>query len=227
VTGVLDFLPLGELQIALNEIAPRQAAAFRRLGFVVSEQWRSTLQMRMADIRRGREGFSFAGNSMVEAEQGDGDGSAFFAPAPEKRWGTWVDGAGVFGNVENSPVLNRGSISGGAFTTGVDYALADNLFLGLYTGYAGVKSEPASGTALDSDSARFGLYGSYGLGGFYVSGLVGGSSQNYDWRRNIVVPGLAVRNATANPEGDTFETLLETGYETRLGAFNVGGYGTA
>jgi len=225
VTNTLDFLPVAELQIALESLAPREVAAFRGLAFATANQLASVLQIRMADARRGHRGFSLSGVDMIGAEQGGGSGSAFFAPDPENRWGTWVDGAGIFGNVESNPVLNRGGITGGAMTIGLDYALADNAFLGLYTGYVGVESRPGQGSQIESTGARLGLYGSYGLGGFYVSGLIGGSWQDYDWDRPILIPTLAPRFATANPDGATFQSLLETGYEHRIGNLVAGGFG--
>ena len=51
-------------------------------------------------------------------------------------------------------------------TAGVDYQVLHDLFIGIYGGYAGTRADFKSDARVDVNSARFGLYTTFSLGGF-------------------------------------------------------------
>lgn len=223
VRPILDALSADELRISLANLEPLQNTLFSQIAFDQSRAWMSQMNVRLDLARQGHRGFSATGMQILQMEQGGGQGSAWLAPVEENRWGVWVDASGVFGQSSNLGFLRQGDFTTGTFTLGADYALADNAFLGLYTGYVGSWSSLPGGARLNANGGRIGAYGSYGLGGFSINGLVGGLFNEYDWTRAILLPGLS-RLGIADPSGTVFEAMGNIAYDWQWGGLNLGAF---
>jgi outer membrane autotransporter protein len=145
-------------------------------------------------------------------------------PTKETKWGTFVDGNGVFANAASTgSVQNYRSQSGGV-TTGASYSWNNNLTTGVYAGYQGLQAEYDSGRTIDN-AVRFGVFGTYDVGDFYFNGLVGGAYHNYTVNRYINFGGLN-RTATGRPGAGEFDLALGTGYDFDIGNFSWGPFTT-
>jgi len=223
VRPILDALTPDELRISLANLEPLQNTLFSQIAFDQSRAWMSQMNVRLDLARQGHRGFSATGMQILQMEQGGGQGSAWLAPVEENRWGVWADASGVFSQSANLGFLRQGDFSTGTFTLGADYALADNAFIGLYTGYVGSWSSLPGGARLNANGGRVGAYGSYGLGGWSINGLVGGLFNEYDWSRTILLPGLS-RLAIAEPSGTVFEAMGNIAYDWQWGGLNLGAF---
>ena len=66
------------------------------------------------------------------------------------------------------------------------------------------------------NSARFGLYSTFSLGGFYVNAMAGGGYNAYDIHRHVAFTGLN-RTAHSSPDGWEIDTLVGAGYDWNFG----------
>lgn len=210
VRPVLDSLPADWLRAAFEASMPAQSVAFADSVFARSRTFLPQMQTRLADIREGARGFQASG--MQITQQGASDMKDVLAPAPENKWGVWVDGSGVFNQIASFENLGRGQGTSAAATVGVDYRLSDNFTIGFYTGYVGTWTNFGGGSEIDSNGTRFGLYSTYKNGGFYLNNVVGGEWNSYDWERRINFPGIS-RTASADTNGTVFETMFGGGYD--------------
>lgn len=204
VRPVLDASAPEELRLAFNAILPSQAIAFSESVFARSRSWLPQMAARLADLRSRNTPLNYT-------ERGAADMKDVIAPEPD-RWGFWMDAAGLFNQTASFDNLGRGDGSSAAGTAGADYRFSDNLTMGFYTGYIGSWNEYDGTSRVDSNGSRFGIYSTWQNGGFYLNNVVGGEWNSYDWKRQIVFPGLN-RTATADADGTVFETMFGGGYD--------------
>jgi len=115
-------------------------------------------------------------------------------------------------------------------TAGVDYRFSDRFFLGGAAGYLDTGVDLAAGGGkLDVRGTSLALYGSYYLAHFYVDGVLGYGTQEYDTVRNVDLPrpfqGRERFVAAASPDGDQLSWSLGAGYDADHGAWSLGGFG--
>lgn len=144
------------------------------------------------------------------------------APAPENKWGVWVDGSGVFNQIADFSNLGSGQGTSATATVGVDYRLSGSFTAGFYTGYVGSWTNFNDGSEVDSNGSRFGIYSTYQNGGFYLNNVIGGEWNAYDWDRHVSFPGIS-RRARADTTGTVFETMFGGGYDWEINSnFQLG-----
>ncbi len=105
----------------------------------------------------------------------------------------------------------------GGFTLGVDYKFTPNLAVGINAGYAHTGVDLENGGRSTIDGGKFGLYGTYFTGGFYVDTAVTGGYNSYSNRRS----GLQ-GDARGDTDGGELDVLFGTGYDWHVGALSIG-----
>ena len=90
--------------------------------------------------------------------------------------------------------------------------------MGIYTGYQGSEANLASGSETEADSAKFGVYGTHGLGqGTWLTGAVGGGVHAYDTTRRVL--GTDVEGDT---DGREISAQFGLGHDFQAGRWTFG-----
>ena len=228
VSAALDTLAISQYPAAFEQLMPSQYASLPSMVFNVANALNSSLFQRMWAVRSSGRGFSSSGMNLapMQGEMGGTDDMGVFAinPSKETRWGTFVDGNGVFANASSTgSVQNYRSQSGGV-STGAAYSWNEALATGVYVGYQGLQAEYDSGRTIDN-AVRFGVFGTYEVEDFYFNALVGGAYHGYTVSRNIDF-GELDRTATGRPGAGEFNLALGTGYDFQAGDLTFGPFTT-
>lgn len=182
------------------------------------------------------------GKSVMDAK----DGKDIINKETGKNWSVWVQGNGVFARVVNVSQVPNYHFNSGGVLVGADYRfggdvttssiqrtdgknvvkgtksfLGSSLIVGLYGGYQGTDAIYGNGGRATINSALFGGYASYSNGGFYSDLTVGGAYNGYSVRRPINFSTVD-RTARSRPDGGTFSTYLDAGYDWQIGPFTLG-----
>lgn len=137
--------------------------------------------------------------------------------ANEKLWNGWSVGYGLGGSAQGSGGVSGASYGVGGFVAGVDRWIDDSTLVGVFGGYLGSSFSTGTPSARVQDNAgQGGLYAQRRGDVFYVSGLIGGQSDQYTSHRNI---NFAAINRTAVGNYDGWQGF---GY-SELGANLTGG----
>jgi fibronectin-binding autotransporter adhesin len=228
VSAALDTLAISQYPAAFEQMMPSQYASLPSMAFNTANALNSSLFQRMWAVRVNGGGFSSSGLDLapMPAEMGGTDDMGVFAinPSKETRWGTFVDGNGVFANAASTgSVQNYRSQSGGVMV-GASYRWNGNLSTGVYAGYQGLQAEYDSGRTIDN-AVRFGVFGTYDIEDFYFNALVGGAYHGYTVNRYINFGGID-RTATGRPGAGEFDLALGTGYDFKAGDLVFGPFTT-
>lgn len=185
------------LQDTLNAISGKQSIAQQRTGVQFSGTQFTNIAARLAQLRQGAGGVSFAGldlglptaNGVGEflAMLGDltglhglsslkrlvgggaGDDSSAVTPS---RWGFFVNGSLRRGSQDASIYETGFDFRSSGITAGLDYRLRDDLVLGLAYGHSSGNTMFTDGTGrLDSRGNSVSVYGSYYRDALYVDAI--------------------------------------------------------
>ncbi|MGN6772489.1 MAG: autotransporter outer membrane beta-barrel domain-containing protein, partial [Rhizobiaceae bacterium] len=134
------------------------------------------------------------------------------APADTGRLAAWGSVFGSWGSTDgdgNAAGLDR---STGGFFTGIDGLVADNVRLGIMTGYShssfDVDGRASSGS---SDSYHLGLYGGTEMGALGLRSGLAYSWHDISTARSVAFPGFA-DSLSADYNAGTFQAFGEAGY---------------
>ncbi len=228
VSAALDTLTAAQYPAAFEQTLPNAYASLPNMAFNTANALNSGMFQRLWVIRINGKGFSAGGMNLapMQAEMGGTDDMGAFAinPSKDTKWGTFVDGNGVFANGGDVNYLQNYRSQSGGVSTGASYAWNDNLSTGVYVGYQGLQAEYDNGRTIDN-AVRFGVFGTYDLDDFYFNALVGGAYHGYTVNRNINFGGLN-RTATGRPGAGEFNLALGTGYDFDIGDFSWGPFTT-
>jgi outer membrane autotransporter protein len=209
---------------ALDQFSPLAVPSFSTIAFTLETAQSAQLEQRLAAIRAGsqyelnQQPVVPEGKGIASASAEDQGGKAAYNPpkmvelAHGDRWGAFVTGSGTFAGVDRATDLLSYNFNTGGVTAGVDYRITDDFTLGLYGGYAHTRADFDQNNRLDVDGGKWGLYGTWRKGGFYVDGIVGGGYNSYDLRRGI---DFVARTARSNPESWEIDALGGIGYDWR------------
>ncbi len=224
VADALDYLSDIEYPAAFEQLMPTPYASLPTMAFNTANALNSGMFQRLWMTRINGRGFSSSGISMdpLRGEMGGVDDMAAFAISPSKdtKWGTFVDGNGIFANGGDVAYLQNYRSQSGGVTAGASYKWNDNLATGVYAGYQGLQAEYSNGRTIDN-AVRFGVFGTYDIDNFYINALVGGAYHGYTVNRYINFGGLD-RTATGRPGAGEFDLALNTGYDFKAGDFAFG-----
>jgi outer membrane autotransporter protein len=228
VSIALDLQSAGQYPAAFNAIAP---TFYESLATITIEQANAQNQMfaqRLGSMRLGARGFQAIGIESPLVNDKDGgnvmdakDGKNILRPAPDNKWGVWVQGNGIFAKVTNVSQVPNYRFQSGGFLTGVDYQWSKHFTTGVFGGYQGTYSKYANGGVTTINTALFGGYATYQNGGFYSDAILTGGYSNYNTRRPIAFSTID-RTATAKPDGGQLSSYLNFGYDWKAGNFTFG-----
>jgi len=221
---ILNSLDASELPGAFDAIAPEELGAMSTFGFANTRNVFTMLGNRVNEIQNGLQ-YSANGLTLMDDSKAFREslfagttlipGSQLYAPkVDDKRLGFFVSGQGTFGDVDGDGNADDYDFSTGGLLVGSDYRLTENVAVGVYAGYQGTQSNTQTGSEIKSDSAKFGLYGTYFSGqGSWLSANIGGGLQDYDSERTSV-GGKAVGSTS----GTEINGQLTYGYDFKAGA---------
>jgi outer membrane autotransporter protein len=189
------------------------------------------LEGRMDDVRIGSTGFSSnvqLNNATAADQKSVTDGKTIknpvepvLQPAPENRWGIWLNGFGDFVSVDSDSNARGYRFTTGGLDLGADYRILSNLALGVMGDYAHTWTDLRPGS-ISVNSGRGGLYATYFNGGaqggtFYLNGGVYGGYNTYDSSRRTLGG-----NATGSTDGEEWSAFVSGGYNFRWGHLIAG-----
>lgn len=138
----------------------------------------------------------------------------------DTTWNAWMQGSGMFSQGGLSLVPDE-DFESGTFLVGADYALSDQVAVGLFAGYQEGWTDYADGGETDMDSVKFGAYLTYDKDGLYANAIIGGGSVDFNVKRPIQWAALN-RTTRSNPDAMEFFTLLGGGYDYQARGFTFG-----
>ena len=206
VLNVIDFLPTGgAVGSALQQISPEKAQALSDLSTTAVAAETQSLSHRMTNLRYGIDDMGGAG----------GAGSYIL-----NGWSLFVDPS-LFAGTRSTTMDRTGyDFTGEGFTMGMDRKVADNLLVGLATGYTHASASfSGSGGSADLGLVPISLYAAYMPRSFYIFGTTGYALNLYDLNRQISFssPGGSVsRVASSSPVGNLFNFYGEAGYDVKF-----------
>ncbi len=233
VLDAVDKLPSNSaVQDAYKQISPEKAGALTTLGFAGATFQMRNLACRTTNLRFRSEKFNRSGGlSGLDLNYSGQQGvmlayNGAFAPglisaknefkAPESRWGLFADGGAAFGSQKSTVNQTGYDFTLGGFSAGGDCRVADNLLLGLATGYshtaAGFRD---SGGSVNVNTWPLDAYAAYFANSLYAYGSLGYALNLFDLERGVNFGGLS-RTAQSSTTGHQFNAYGETGYDIRL-----------
>lgn len=231
VSLALDELTASQYPAAFEVIMPTLYQSLSTIAFNLANAQNNELIQRLWSLRIAGAGFTMNGfgDNMPLLQEAQGDKETkddILIPGPDKHWGIFVDGNGIFAQANSGNMLPSYNSESGGVATGLSYQWNEHFSSGLYSGYEGSYTKysgTAPGTLVDN-AVRFGLFGTYGEPdgkGFYLNGLVGGAYNNYNMQRNISF-GTINRTATGTPGAGELDTMLASGYDFKRNNWTFG-----
>ena len=234
----------GAIDTALDQIRNEETLV---AGDVVMQQDRASggnILGRLDAVRGGqRRGLSFnqftlqiddntLSGSLVDAtiekassDELNPDGDKFDLP-----WGAFVAGTVSVATQKSSDREAGFDLSGLMLTAGVDYAVDDNILLGLAVSFGQSITDIGSTDELVTRSGQVAGYGSFEIAdGLFIDGYGGLAFNGFDMSRGIAFTtgGASVeRTADSAFDGQTMSAALRLKYDTDIGSANLSTYGT-
>jgi len=218
----------GDYQNAFDQMMPSLYASLPTMAFNQANALNTSMFQRMWMQRLNGQGFSSSGMEQAPIQ----DGKQFVSKNPvaeevpveqaeDRNWGIFADGNGIFATANSGAALQDYKSQSGGVSAGASYRWNENLATGVYVGYQGLQAQYDNGSRLTDNAVRFGGFGTYGVGGFYANGLIGGAYHTYDADRNIEF-GSIDRTARGDTGAGEFDLALSTGYDIKAGHFTLG-----
>ena len=206
---VLGQANLSQLIKDVELIDPGQLAALSNIGSALANETLLSLEQRFIAIQ----------NSGVGGPAGpDGKGGKEIPPpAAGNRWGSFITGSGDFERVDDTSASRGFNMDAGGVTFGIDYRFTDHLVAGLFGSYTNTGIDIANAGRINVNTGKWGLYGTYFDGGFYVNSALEGGYSSYDNHRNALGG-----TARSDADGGDFSALFAPGYNWMMGGLTFG-----
>ncbi len=251
VSLALDLQTANQYGSAFDQIAPGFYQTLTDTVIEQTTAQNQMLAQRLSAVRLGTKGFNLIGldqaaltvdrngKNVMDAK----DEKDIINPGTDTDWSVFVQGNGIFSRVTNVSQVPNYNYNSGGFIVGIDYTFGEKgttstiqdgkavvtkatsqgstLTVGLYTGYQGTFAKYANGGDMTINSALFGGYASYTNGGFYSDAIIGGAYNGYRVNRSINFSTVD-RTARSTPDGGSFTTYLDAGYDWKVGEFTFG-----
>jgi outer membrane autotransporter protein len=238
VLTTLDSLPdSGSVRNAYQQISPDKAAALPNLAFAGANLQKRVLSQRITNLRfSGQEAavleglpgsFNFNGSraeGMMLAYNSASlsglitGGKRSDPPAPESRWGLYLDPALILGSQQSSGNQTGFNFAIAGFNAGADYRVRDDLLVGLATGYTHTGATfRGSGGTVQASTWPLTAYAAYLPRPFYAYGSLGYALNLFNLERDLSFGGLN-RTARSSTTGNQFNGYGEAGYDLKLKA---------
>ena len=222
---------------AYNEISHAKYAVLPAMTMPVTRLQFQSLHNRLARMRREAEAGKeevFAGGGLLRNVSLNYDNSsnmllaavnltASDAGTPpvgknaRKRLSIYLEPAANWGALSPTAEIADYRYRNFGFTLGAEYRPAENLLIGVNTGYSKTLADFGSnGGTLNADIIPFNAYGAFFARGFYANAALGYTNSGYDMERHVVF-GNVNRTARGRTSGNQFQTGVETGYDAQIG----------
>lgn len=153
-----------------------------------------------------------------------------FAKKVDLPWGVFVAGTMSVATQDNSEREAGFDMGGVMLTAGIDYALNDDVLLGLAISGGQSFSEMGGGSQLAMQSLQASLYGSFNIvDGLFIDGYGGVAANFFDMQRAISFASngkLIDRTAAGVFEGESISAALRLKYQKEIGEALLSTYGT-
>lgn len=229
VVQTLNSLPGALLPEAFDLIAPEEYALLPNVARQTTRAQWAALRRRLGEVRAGSSGWSTSGLGHTErtapllaAVGGTADALTVEALAKVRkdetapRRGFFVSGTGSFGEADagDTPGFD---FTSGSFLVGADANLLPDLSLGIAAGYDSTSTDPDDGGSIQTDTARFALYGTWtSVDGVWINATAGAAYHWHDAKR-AALGGTA----SSNPESLEFNSLVESGVDLVHGSWTL------
>jgi len=211
--SVLSQANLSQLIKDVELIDPGQLAALSNIGSALSNETLLSLTQRFEAL----QGLPITSGPGGPAGPDGKGGKDVTPPAASSRWGTFVTGSGEFERVDDTPTSRGFNMASGGVTLGVDYRFTDHFVAGLFGSYTNTGIDIANGGRITANAGKWGLYGTYFDGGFYVNSAAEGGYSTYDTHRDAL--GGTARSST---DGGDASLLFAPGYNWTMGGLTFG-----
>ncbi|MDD5349199.1 MAG: autotransporter domain-containing protein [Chthoniobacteraceae bacterium] len=205
---------------ALETIVPTDYVILPDAAFALSHVQTANLERRMEEIRGSLVDYTaetsvpstFYTTSNTAAQNGgmryiDANGRELCPTPVERRLTFFLNGSGDFVDDRTSLIDGNGKFSTGGVSTGADYRFNDHVAAGLTAGYANTDTTGRGNGSVGIDSGDLTAYATAFNNGFFVNGILGVGTSNYDLQRESF-GGMARGDTT----GMNFNALLGGGY---------------
>ena len=235
VLGELNALTASNLSDAVRSLSPQSYQTLTTLGMSNLAGFSQRIFSQMARTRSGHRGILAATPDQTQssvrwgaltaeagtADSGWGEGLDDPFYVPEKKWGIFVTGDGMYASLPGDADVASGNLVSGGVTTGVDYRFSPRWSFGLGLGYALSNGDTGSGEMkIDGKNLTPALYGSFDAYRFYVDGLLAFQNGSYTSKRTVVY-GSQTKLAEANPTSRAYAAGVEAGLPIRRGSWDV------
>ncbi len=146
------------------------------------------------------------------------------APMGEySKWNGFLDGGADLGSIDGNADFSNSSYTTGRIRIGGDYAVTQNLRVGMLFGYSHTNADlDNEGSKAKVNSYMPGIFATYAdKSGFFANGIFTGGVNDYSTNRDIQIPGVT-RTANGSSSGAQFSGDLDGGYEFHKGDFTFG-----
>ncbi len=220
---------------AATETISRQlanlAARFRALRMGARGFNLASLRFKRPDIRRGVLGRSARAGRRQSGSLSGGGGTI-----RQGKLGGFLNGVVEFGDKEGTAREDAFDFNATNITAGIDYRVTEHGVIGVAGGYNNLntdfdKTNTVAGGGIDANGYTFSGYGTHHRGPFFNYALVSYSRNDYDLRREVVIPtgsgatgSGANRTAKADTESDQLATTVGSTVGLSHGAWTYGPY---
>ena len=230
----------GDVPDALNQLSPQRYQLYGDIAVANANYNTLGIDARLNNLRDGSDsidtsclrlasskieshlGFSKddGGKNVVMARSNDGKTVELPTPEKEKRFGAFISGDIIQGNVDgrNADLEEDANFTTAGLMAGVDARLCKSLVAGLVFSYGHTNSDlDTQGSNVKVDTYSGGVYAGFQHGPWYANGLATYSANDYDSRRVTLpfldCPPMQDRVAHGNTSGDQFSGNLDGGYD--------------
>jgi outer membrane autotransporter protein len=211
--STLDKATLGQLTRDVELVDPGQLAVLSNIGPALD----NTLLLQVTQRFDAIHGAPPTPGPYGPAGPDGKGGKEVMPPPANNRWGFWSTGSGDFERVEDTSSSRGFNFGSGGFTLGVDYRFTDHFVAGLFGGYTNTDIDIANGGRINVNAGKWGLYGTYFDGGFYVNSAAEGGYTSYDNHRDAL--GGTARSSA---DGGDVSLLFAPGYNWTMGGLTFG-----
>jgi outer membrane autotransporter protein len=200
--------PGGTVSSALGELSPQKYQLYGDLSISNATATVEEIDERLNNLGDGSESVDTTGL---------GGGTDADTSSPDKRWGFFASGNGIFfrGNGHNTDFQGGSSDTAGT-VAGLDAKIGDHAVMGVLFAYDNANvTLGGDGSDATVQSYTGGLYGAWHQDSFYVNGLADYTRNDYSSDRNIVSPGF-LTTAAGNTSGNQYTGDLDGGYDWHL-----------
>jgi outer membrane autotransporter protein len=233
VLNSLDGIPTSTgVQNAYKQISPEKTSALATIAFTGATFQMRNLAQRITDLRFGRRaagdvgsqpgafGFNYSrGEGLMLAYNSSSLAGLLTStrpPAPENRWGLYLDPSLILGAQQSSVNQTGFTFTMAGFSAGADYRVRDHLLMGLATGYSHTDASfHGSGGGVQTNTWPLTAYVAYLPQSWYAYGSLGYALNLFNLQRQLGFNGLN-RTATSSPAGNQFNAYGEAGYDLKF-----------